>query len=392
MSLKECRLGVIGCGLRVAGDLLKQLQKFDMNVKLVAVCDTDNEYAVKRLQEFKINYDGTVFYTDADEMMDKENLDGIIVGTRCDLHTHFAIKVMKRGIPLFVEKPLATNFEDLMALKKAWEQYKGPVTVSLPLRVTHLVRLAKKIIDSGEIGEVQHVQAYNNVSYGDVYYQSWYRDESTTNGLFVQKSIHDLDYINYLVGRKPVKICAMKSKQIFKGDKPAGLECKDCDEYYTCMQSPFVMTKIRNHPLVNNQWCSFAVDTGNEDSGSAIIRYDNGMHAVYSQNFFCRNGAGKRGARLFGYKGTLEFDWVTNTLTVYDHYYNKKAIHQFAHDEGGHGGGDSSLTLNFIYMMRGEEPPIVPFDDALTANLLSLLAKRSAETDEFQTVDWGLLE
>ena len=57
--------------------------------------------------------------------------------------------------------------------------------------------------------------------------------------------------------------------------------------------------------------CSFANDTGNHDSASVLIRYDNGVHAVYTQNFITRKDAGKRGAIIIGYKGTLEFDWGT---------------------------------------------------------------------------------
>ena len=56
---------------------------------------------------------------------------------------------------------------------------------------------------------MEHVQAWNNVPYGWCYYQSWYRDENETQGLFLQKATHDFDYINYLVEKRPVMVCAM---------------------------------------------------------------------------------------------------------------------------------------------------------------------------------------
>ena len=58
------------------------------------------------------------------------------------------------------------------------------------------------------------------------------------------------------------------------------------------------------------------MDTGNEDSGSAIVRYQSGMHVNYSQNFFARRAAQARGATLLGYKGTLQFDFYTGELRV----------------------------------------------------------------------------
>ena len=44
--------------------------------------------------------------------------------------------------------------------------------------------------------------------------------------------------INYIIGQKPVQVCAMNSKQIMKGNKPAGLKGEDCPEQYTCKEGP----------------------------------------------------------------------------------------------------------------------------------------------------------
>ncbi|WP_419872254.1 Gfo/Idh/MocA family protein [Candidatus Pristimantibacillus sp. PTI5] len=205
-----------------------------------------------------------------------------------------------------------------------------------------MVKLAKEIIDSGRIGTVEHVQAVNNVPYGNVYYQNWYRDEQITGGLFLQKATHDFNYSNYLVGQNPVTVCAMKSKQIYKGHKKPGLQCADCDEKYTCPESSL------NHDL--GKYCSFAEDTGNEDSGSALIRYDTGMHVSYSQNFFARRAAGKRGARLLGYKGTLEFDWYTSELKVLMHHEARVETHQL--DANAYDGHVHPLFLNVCRLCR----------------------------------------
>ena len=100
------------------------------------------------------------------------------------------------------------------------------------------------------------------------------------------------------------------------------------------------------------EYCCFAIDTGNHDSGSMLIEYDNGLHVVYSQNFIVRSGAGKRGARIIGYDGTLEFDWNTSTVTVYDHFNNTTDIKVLAKTDG-HGGGDELLSDDFISVMKG---------------------------------------
>ena len=77
-----------------------------------------------------------------------------------------------------------------------------------------------------------------------VYYHSWYRDPSETGGLFLQKATHDIDYIHFLTGERPVSVCAKTAKLHFKGDRPAGLHCPDCPDYRTCPESSYVVGRI----------------------------------------------------------------------------------------------------------------------------------------------------
>ena len=74
--------------------------------------------------------------------------------------------------------------------------------------------------------------------YGSGYYHGWMRDESQTGGLWLQKTTHDFDYINSLVRQRPVRITAMESKTVFRGDMPAGLHCVDCPRQEECPESP----------------------------------------------------------------------------------------------------------------------------------------------------------
>lgn len=373
------RIGIIGYGTRVRG-VFAELSKLDPSCRIVAIADPRKD-EIKPLLTYD-NADQIEWFEGEDELLENVELDGVVVGTRCNLHTEIALKVLKRNLPLFLEKPVATTYDDLFRLKAGYEASKSQVVVSFPLRNTPLVKLAKEIIDSGKIGTVEHVQAVNNVPYGGVYYHNWYRDEKITGGLFLQKATHDFNYINYLVGQNPVAVCAMKSKQIFKGDKQAGLKCTDCEEKHTCPESSL------NHDL--GEYCSFAEDTGNEDSGSALIRYDTGMHVSYSQNFFARRGAGKRGARLLGYKGTLEFDWYTSELKVFMHHEARVETHQLdANAYDGHGGGDTKLLLNFTRIMQGLEQSATPLEDGLLSALLCLKANESANTNTFRTIDWN---
>lgn len=400
------QVGVIGYGVRI-DMLMDQLQDCYEDVRVAAVADPDQvrvralmrKDGDKKLQhELEIDkIDGLLrkcpmdpekirFYDSAEEMLEKEDLDGVMVGTPCSLHAKYACLVLEAGIPLFLEKPVGVCEEDLKCLEEWVGKEKAPVVVSFPLRVTNMVKEAKHIIDSGVIGKVDHVQAYNDVGYGYVYFHDWYRNEAVSKGLFLQKATHDIDVVNYLTGEKALSVCGMKSKQLFKGDMPSGLRCSQCGCVKECMESTYHIVKTRND-TPRGDYCCYAQDTGNEDSGSMLVLYESGMHAVYTQNFFARKKAARRGARLYGYLGTLEYDFVRDEILVYDHMSDKVTRIEFHTPADGHGGGDQALMQNFVDIMQGNtKESVSPLKAGIESARICLAAKTASETMKYQRI------
>lgn len=380
------KIGVIGFGARAEG-MLKNLNTFELDTAVTAVIDRDRDGAISRIRSAGFDETNVRFYDTVDEMLAAQSLDGVVIATNCNTHTDFAIDVMRHNVPMLLEKPVCIDNEQLSRLIEAEKNYKAPSLVCFPLRGSYLCQLVKQIVDRGDIGEVQHVEAVNNVSYGRVYYKGWYRNDTITGGLFLQKATHDLDYINYLLGgRKPIMVCAMESKQVFKGNEPAGKVCDLCDKNGVCPESEKVIRHMYQESC-SNRGCSFAVDTGNHDSASVIVRYDSGMHAVYTQNFYARKKAARRGARLIGYEGTLEFDWVTGDCTVYSHTSLQTASYHIDDNAAFHYGGDKMLCYNFVDIMEGK-PSLAPLQDGIRSAHMCLQARESALTDRFMPVTY----
>jgi len=377
------RLGVIGYGGRIRG-IISGLRAFGVDFTIAAIADPRGAQLKQDLEELK----DTAVYEDADAMLDSEALDGALVGTRCSLHTPMAVKVAARKLPLFLEKPVATSLEQVRALREAFTGYEPEVVVSFPLRLTSLALTTKEIIDSGRLGAIEHVQAWNNVPYGWCYYGSWYRDYNETGGLFLQKATHDFDYISFLLGSQPKWVCAMNSRRIYGGDKPEDLCCDECAEQETCIESPFNLFYRRGQtPKLQPSGlrCMFAESIRNEDSGNAIVQFESGVQASYSQNFFARNKAGARGARLFGYHGTVEFDWYTGEIRVFEHHSPRVDTIRF---EGGgsHFGGDTELCHDFLQIVQRTGHSRSPIEAGIISALTCLRARESAATRTFQEV------
>ena len=386
----QTRLGVVGYGFRIRH--VVNLIKEHCNARVVSICDIDLDKARLDAKENEPNAEDIAFFTSADELLDSSEVDGVLIGTNCSSHTDLALKVLDRDLPLFLEKPVALNDEQLKRLKAAAKKKKHRVVVSFPLRLTPWTIKVKQIIDSGILGKIGHVQMVNNVPYGHCYYQGWYRDNNETGGMWLQKATHDFDYMNYLLGQMPVTIAAVTSKQVFTGSRPEGLYCKDCGENKTCKESPYNPDYIPNDAewMKPKQYmCAFAPDAANEDSGSCIMIYGSGMHVVYSQNFFVKLKAGRRGARLMGYDGTVEFDWYSNEIKVFHHHKDEVEIHNVnLNMNQGHGGGDVALVKNFIGVIHGRCDSMSTLEEGIASAAICLAAKKSSQNHTFVKIGY----
>lgn len=395
----DLRMGVIGYGGRISGVIDACIRTLEPGARIAAICDLREAAIRESLGEAA---QGIRFYDDPDTMLDRETLDGVLVGTRCNLHTSMALKVMARNLPMYLEKPVAVSWEQVNALHAASKTYTAGCVVSFPLRLSPLVLRAQQLIRDGAIGRLEHMQAVNNVPYGSIYFDDWYRDFKTTQGLFLQKATHDIDYLSVLAGARPKTVAAMMSRaRVYGGDKPAGLRCNDCKEYETCPESPFwKYYKLGHGAMANGRCvgvnpkdheCCFGSDIGNaetgcnEDSASCLLEFDSGLQAVYTQNFFARRDAGKRGATLVGYDGTLTFDWYTEKLALIRHHISETVTFDCKSDHG-HGGGDIELGYEFIRAMKGATETRSPLRAGIQSVLACLACRSSAEQKKFMEV------
>lgn len=380
------RIGIIGYGGRVS-HMAREMGIFGIPYRIAAVADPRGEQLAASGDALLTD---TRFYDTADAMLAGEPLDGVMVGTRCNLHTEMALKVAAHQLPLFLEKPVAISFEQLKALACGFEGYRPVTVVSFPLRVTPIVQRVKAMLDADEIGTVEHMVAFNDVPYGRVYYNHWYRDYSITGGLWLQKATHDLDYLQYLVGDQPETVAAMHARRVYGGDKPFDLRCVDCDEWESCPESPF----NRFHEgfegervdLESTSMCLFSQGIINQDLGNCLIQYRGGAQLSYTQNFFARNLAARRGARLYGYRGTIEFDWYQNQIKVYRHRSPVVETIDFTGNMA-HFGGDRELCLDLLRGVRDGTPSRSPIEAGILSALTCLWARESALTGQFYRVE-----
>ena len=378
------RLGIIGYGRRIS-NMAKGLDIFDIPYRVTAVADPRRDRIQAGNDPFLAD---ARFYNSADELLaGADELDGIMIGTRCNLHTEMAIKVAPTQLPLFLEKPVAITFDEVRRLHAAYKDYAAPTVVSFPLRLSPVAQKVREIIESDQVGSIEQVVAFNDVGYGSVYFRSWYRNYEMDGGLWLQKFTHDVDYINYLLDARPHWVSAMNSRRVYGGDKAWDLQCKDCPEQETCPESPFVRFRsgfeggrvrfAEEQVYRDDQFCVFSEGHQLQDNGACMLEYENGVQASYTQNFFTRYRGARRGARLYGYRGIIEFNWNENYIKIFSHTSPVVETIDFSGDMP-HFGGDRELSFDFLMAMRDGRPSRSPIDAGILSALTCLWARESA--------------
>ena len=189
---KLVNLGLLGVGLigkRHAEIILKY-----KDTKLVAVADPDPS-AEKYAKEIGVSY-----FKSLSEMLSSSSLDGVIIATPNNLHVEHGIECIKKNIPSLIEKPLASTAQDAAIISKASEDSGVPVLVGHHRRHNPIIKAAKKIVDSGEIGDVRSFHANCWLFKPDEYFEeSVWRTKKGAGPVSVNL-VHDIDLLRYICG------------------------------------------------------------------------------------------------------------------------------------------------------------------------------------------------
>jgi predicted dehydrogenase len=382
------RIGVMGHGGRISGVINSCLRGVEADIRVVGIVDPDEAGARARLAD--CDKQDVVFYKNLKTMIKQARPDALAIGTRCNLHTKYAIEAAAYDLPLYLEKPVAINMRQARSLEQAFVKSKCPVVISFPLRVSPLCAITRQYIEEKRIGTPEHIMATNYVPYGTVYWEHEYRNFAITQGLFLQKATHDLDYMMYLMGEPIVRVSAMMTTgRIFDGRRPADLVCSKCDETETCLESPINRKRVSghfaDHPCVFCEACGEGQSNRNEESSSCLVEFASGVHGVYTQVFYSRRDAGLRGARISGYLGTLDFDWFRNDLKYIRHHepFSDTIVPS---GTASHFGGDAELAHDFISMIQSNAKPRTTIWHGIQSVYACLAAKESAEKGRFVNV------
>ena len=191
--------GIIGCGMVTE---LKSGPAFNKvaGSRLVAVMRRNAALA----EDYARRHNVPKFYTNADDLINDPEINAVYIATPPGNHAEFAIKALKAGKPVYIEKPMAQNYRECVRINKTGEKYKLPVFVAYYRRTLPGFLKIKELIETGEIGKPGFVnfQIFNHPSEDEKAGRLPWRviPEISGAGHFFDLGSHQLDYLDFLFG------------------------------------------------------------------------------------------------------------------------------------------------------------------------------------------------
>ncbi len=396
--------GSRGLGM-FAGPLLKDFTKY---CELAAIFDANPERIKAANGLLGTNIKG---YTDFDSMLKDVNPDAVIVTTRDDTHAQFIEKGLLAGKRVISEKPLCVNADQarriLATAKRVRKNPKARCFVTHNMRYGMAVNEMKKVLTSGAIGDLKHVQFQENLDrrHGADYFRRWHRLKRNSGGLLIHKASHHFDVLNYLVDDLPDELVAQGGLSLYGKNGPfRAKRCLDCThtskcEFYVDMFKNERVRKLYRDAEKADGYlrdgCVFDKEIDIEDQVGVLYTYRKGVKVVYNLVAF----ASYEGwvIQLEGTDGRLELHEVHDTswlsanptnqgaspnLGKRLHLYHKSKGYkeiEIPEGKGGHGGSDPQLRHDFFGRPFDSKPTdrMAPVEEAVQAVLIGHAANAS---------------
>lgn len=198
--MNSIKWGFIGCGEvteKKSGPAFSEVP----GSSVVAVMSRSEEKARHYAERHAI----PKWYTDPQELIDDNEVNAIYIATPPSSHATFAIMAMKAGKPVYVEKPLASSYEDCARVNKISVETGVPCFVAYYRRYLPYFQRVKDIVERGVLGKIVNVQVRFAVPAPDLDYQSanlpWrLQPDIAGGGFFYDLAPHQLDLLQHIFG------------------------------------------------------------------------------------------------------------------------------------------------------------------------------------------------
>lgn len=415
MENKIITVSILGLGNRGGEVYGRYMDSLKDKYKIKSICTKNVEKLNKYGNLFGIEEDNR--FSNETEFFKEKRSDLIIISTPDKLHYRQALKSIRLGYDVLLEKPISDSIEEISALEKEAKKRGRKIVVCHVLRYTAMINKLKEIIDSGKIGKLISIDHTENVAFwhqAHAYVRGNWRKREDCAPMIMTKCCHDLDLIQYFAGSKCYSVSSMGDLRYFrKENKPikASNRCADCVLKDECAYSAYKIyrdkwiedgEKDNTYPqnvitnsspitkdsieqaIENNEYgkCVFSCDNDVVDNQVVLMSFENGITATLRMIAFTKYLG--RNIRFFGAEGELELIEEKGTITLKPFKGNNRVwrIKDLTDDLEIHGGGDHRMVDELYKYLTGETANIeTSIFNSVESHYMAICAEHSRLND-----------
>lgn len=208
-ALKTIRVGVVGLGVGEAH--LRSYQAIP-GCEVVAICDINPE----RLAEIGDRYGVSGRSVDFRRVTEHPDIDLVSICSYDDAHAEQLVSALDHGKHVMIEKPFVLHRHEAEKVLRSFESANRFITSNLILRKSPRFAAVKRMVESGEMGEVFHIE-------GDYLHQILWKILEGWRGKMdfyctvYGGGIHLIDLMRWIMGQEVTEVCAMGSGVLTRG-------------------------------------------------------------------------------------------------------------------------------------------------------------------------------
>ena len=203
--MREIKIGFIGCGGNANGHM-NQLAGIE-GASVVAVCDVQAERAQSAAE--KHNADP---YTAHQALLERDDLDAVYLSLPVFVHGQPEFDVIERGLPFFVEKPVAISMEIAREVEAAVANAGLITCVGYQLRYLGSTQITQQLLRDRTLNMIVG-KYWCSTGHGDP--NAWLRQMNKSGGQLVEQATHTIDMMRYMGGEVET-VYAMQANRFLK--------------------------------------------------------------------------------------------------------------------------------------------------------------------------------
>lgn len=206
-TTRKLRWGILGAA-RVNERLLPAIVEAS-NSQLVAIASRRLGAAAETLRKYAPQLDGVQVYDQLEALLDNADVEAVYLPMANEEHTEWALRAIKKGKHVLIEKPMALTVADIDAIEAAASQHHVTVMEGFMYRFHPQHARVKAIVDSGLIGEIRSVRASYSFMMRPARMYRLARDPGQGGGAMWDIGPYAIHSLRMAFGAEPLSVTAM---------------------------------------------------------------------------------------------------------------------------------------------------------------------------------------